>query len=146
MNPLDLSNHVVYRKGGALVNDGNVKLFSGRTTRVYTNLRWERASLGYLWLDENDDDYDGGPSGGYGLGFTDYDNGQTRVGIDVDANKHVYLLVKLGRNSTGVNFEEFEVIQTTVYRNRMVDFDHAPPGGYDEEYDDPYSGADEGEI
>lgn len=107
-----------------------IKLFRGRTTKLYTDLRWVRVCLEQSVLSTTDSDYVSRSFEGLSsAGFVDWDNGETRIGVFVDTsrNNRVYLLVKLGLKSDGIQYNELRIVHNTSGRNRLVDFAGAPP-------------------
>jgi hypothetical protein len=55
-------------------------------------------------------------------GWFDFDGGQTRVGVGLDSSSRVFLQIKLGNASTGVNFDALYVNHVTATTNTMATF------------------------
>lgn len=78
-----------------------VKLFRGKTTRIFTNLYWPRVRVKSLSVSENDlEDVDTDTLTNFG--FMDFDGGETRLGIDRTAEGRVFIIVKLSMHSTSL--------------------------------------------
>lgn len=92
----------------------DVKVFRDKTTRFYTTLIWPDVH-GYLLKFGNDEQTFLQEASEFG--FFDFENGETRVGISIDANHRVYLIVKLGIHSTSLLLERLVVAQGPPVKN-----------------------------
>ena len=103
-----------------------LKLFKGRTTRIYTDFSsWDDVSLTTFTLDPSDDEAITIGTAQNSLsrsGWTSFDAGQTVIGVSKTSSGRVYFLVYLGPNSTGVNFAQLQINSFPALNNDFSTF------------------------
>lgn len=123
---ISIAEHLVYRQGGQLITSGNtLKLFRGRSTRIYTDLTtWTSVCLHSFDLAADDDDSLAKTDTTLGTlsDWITFDGNQTVVGVGIASGGTVYLQVYLGPNSTGVRFDSLFVTHDTATTNLLQNF------------------------
>jgi len=96
--------------------DVDMKIFRGKTTKIFTTLYWPNVFINDISLSMNDPESNNFVP--YGAsGFTDTDNGETRIGVSTEANGRVYLIVTLSLHSTSLLLDQLVVAQGTPVYN-----------------------------
>jgi len=93
----------------------NFKLFKNMTTRIYTDLYWPDVYFNAFSVAVTDPQDHGTQA--TSSGFWDFDSGQTRVGVTIDSNHRVYMIVRLGLNATSLSLDTMTLSQGQPFTN-----------------------------